>query len=304
MDTEQARTFLMVIATGNFVAAAERLHVSQSTVSARIHALEGFLRCRLFVRNKSGAALTPAGQRFQRHATTLVQTVEHARQDAGLPGGMTDSIVIGARIGLWEQFLLDWLPLMRSASPDVSIRAESALEPELVQGLIERRIDIGIMYTPQSRPGLRIEELFEERLILVSTRPDAPPEPGPDYVYVDWGPEFYNRHSASFPDFRGTLLTVNIGWLGLQHVLSRGGAGYFPARVVKSRIEAGHLHAVAGAPEFRMPAYAASVREREDATLAQALALIHEVATRTKAGDLDDGRPSPVRLSTGAGVRP
>lgn len=282
MDTEQARTFLAVIATGNFVAAAERLHVSQSTVSARIQSLEEFLRCRLFIRNKSGASLTPAGRRFQRHAATLVRTVEHARHDIGLPGGVSDSITIGARIGLWEQFLLSWLPLMQRSSPDVSIRAESGLEPELIQGLIERRIDIGIMYTPQSRPGLRIEELFEERLILVSTHPEALPEPGPGYVYVDWGPEFYNRHNASFPEFRGALLSVNIGWLGLQHVLAFGGSGYFPARTVKSQIEAGRLHAIAGAPEFRMPAYVVSVRERDDETLAAALELIHDVAVRAK----------------------
>ncbi|MCX7321653.1 MAG: LysR family transcriptional regulator [Hyphomicrobiales bacterium] len=282
MDTEQARTFLTIIASGNFVAAADRLHVSQSTVSARIQALEDFLRCRLFVRNKAGATLTPAGRRFQRHATSLVQTVEHARQDIGLPGGVLGNIVIGARIGLWEHFLLRWLPLMQSSRPDLSIRAESALEPELIQGLIERRIDIGIMYTPQNRPGLRIEELFEDRLILVSTDPHGPSEPGPGYVYVDWGPEFYNRHSALFPDFKGALLTANIGWLGLQYVLAEGGSGYFPARVVRSQIAAGHVHAISGAPEFLMPAYVASVREREDATLAQALTLLHALAAATK----------------------
>jgi len=40
VNTELARTFLTVVAAGNFVAAAERLHVTQSTVSARIRALE------------------------------------------------------------------------------------------------------------------------------------------------------------------------------------------------------------------------------------------------------------------------
>jgi len=62
--------------------------------------------------------------------------------------------------------LLRWLPLMQAEQPDISIRAESALEPELMQGLVEGRIDIGVMYTPQSRPGLKVEQLFEEQLIL------------------------------------------------------------------------------------------------------------------------------------------
>ena len=59
MDTELARTFLMVAATGNFVAAASRLHVTQSTVSARIHTLETTLGARLFQRGRNGAELTP-----------------------------------------------------------------------------------------------------------------------------------------------------------------------------------------------------------------------------------------------------
>ena len=75
MDTELARTFLAVIGTGSFVAAAERIHVTQSTVSARIRTLEDQLGTPLFTRNKAGAALTDAGRRFQKHAALLVRTV-------------------------------------------------------------------------------------------------------------------------------------------------------------------------------------------------------------------------------------
>ena len=70
METELARTFLTVIAAGNFIGAAERLHVTQSTVSARIHRLEEQLGCSLFVRNKAGTRLTPAGRRQLRAEIT------------------------------------------------------------------------------------------------------------------------------------------------------------------------------------------------------------------------------------------
>jgi len=62
VDTELARTFLTVVTAGNFITAAERLHVSQSTVSTRIHTLEEQLGCTLFVRNKAGTTLTAAGR--------------------------------------------------------------------------------------------------------------------------------------------------------------------------------------------------------------------------------------------------
>jgi LysR family transcriptional regulator, flagellar master operon regulator len=255
MDTELARTFLSVIAAGNFIGAAERLHVTQSTVSARIHALEKELGCRLFVRNKAGAALTPAGQQFQKHAGTLVRTVEQARHDVGVPRGFRAALTIGGRFGLWESLLLKWLPIMRKAAPDVSVRAEIGMDAELMQGLVEGRLDVAVMYTPQSRPGLRVESLLTENLILVSSDRARAAQLGPGYVHVDWGPEFYARHNASFPEFLGPALSANIGWLALQHILGNGGSGYFPERLVRPHLAHGRLFRVPRAPEFSLPAY-------------------------------------------------
>ncbi|MCP1741231.1 DNA-binding transcriptional LysR family regulator [Bradyrhizobium japonicum] len=203
MDTELARTFLTVVATGNFITAADRLHVSQSTVSTRIHSLEELLGCTLFVRNKAGATLTVAGRQFQRHASTLVRTVEQARHDVGLPKGFSGALVVGGRIGLWEEFLLLWVPRMQEANPQISIRAESALEPELMQGLVEGRIDIGVMYTPQSRPGLKVELLIEEQLVLVSTNPRSDPERRMATSMSTGGPNSTPAIAPSFPISRG-----------------------------------------------------------------------------------------------------
>jgi DNA-binding transcriptional LysR family regulator len=265
MDTELARTFLTVVGAGNFISAADRLHVTQSTVSARIHALEEQLGCTLFIRNKAGTTLTPAGRQFQKHAATLVRTLEYARHDVGVARGFRAALTVGGRFGLWEQFLLRWLPLMQAAAPDVSVRAEVGMETELMQSLVEGRLDIGVMYTPESRPGLKVELLYEERLVLVSTDPRQGDQPGAGYVYVDWGPEFYARHSASFPDFFGTALTVNIGWIGLHHILENGGSGYFPLRLVNPYLATRRLTHLAGAPEFSQPAYLVySAEGRED----------------------------------------
>ncbi len=278
MDTELARTFLTVVEAGNFISAAERLHVSQSTVSTRIHTLESLLSCILFVRNKAGTTLTPAGRQFQKHATALVRTVAQARHDIGIPDGFSGTLVIGGRIGLWEEFLLHWLPLMQKASPAISIRAESGLEPEIMQGLIEGRIDIGVMYTPQSRPGLKVEQLFDERLVMVSTSAKNAPEPQAGYVYVDWGPEFYARHSACFPSFGSPSLTANIGWLGLQHLMKNGGSGYFPMRIVLPHLAAKRLHIVTRAPEFSVPAYVVYPGDSEREVIASAIDIIHRLA--------------------------
>src|SRR6218665_3924149 len=71
MDIALAKTFLEIASTGSFVAAAGRLNIPQPAGSRRVKALEDQLGRRLFVRNKSGARLTPAGERFVRHAASL-----------------------------------------------------------------------------------------------------------------------------------------------------------------------------------------------------------------------------------------
>ncbi len=280
MNTELARTFLAVVAAGNFVAAAGRLHVTQSTVSARIHALEEQLGCSQFVRNKAGTRLTPAGRQFQKHAAVLVRTVERARQDVGIAGGYQGTLTVGGRFGLWEGLLLECLPLLRETAPEISLRAEVGFEEDLMHGLVEGRVNIAVMYTPQSLPGLTVERLLEERLVLVSTVEKGAPEPAAGYVYIDWGAEFYAQHSVHFPDYAGAGVLANIGWLGLQHVLQSGGSGYFPLRLVAPHLASGSLHRREAAPEFRLPAYAVYPNEPRPA-LDLALAALRRIAAGT-----------------------
>lgn len=278
MDTELARTFLAVVTAGNFVSAAERLHVTQSTVSARIQTLEAALGRKLFVRNKGGTTLTAAGRQFQKHAATLVRTVEQARHDVGVGERFRGAVTIGARFGLWEQFLLPLLPALLRDAPDISVRAEIGLERELMLGLIEGHLDIGVMYTPESRPGLAVEHLFDERLVLASTDGKGKASPGPGYVYIDWGPEFFARHNASFPAFQGSALTANIGWLGLEHVLQNGGSGYFPLRLVRPHLPRRKLSILPGAPEFDLSAYLVYPSNADTRVVGGALAAIRRAA--------------------------
>jgi DNA-binding transcriptional LysR family regulator len=269
----------MVVTAGSFIAAAERLHVSQSTVSARVRALEEDLGSQLFVRNRAGAVLTAAGRQFHRHAATLVRTVEAARHDMGVPTGFRQSLAIGARFALWPQLLLGWMRRFRDEAPDTAVRAQVGFEDDLMLGLVEGNLHIALMYTPQSRAGLEVEPLLEERLVLVGTEPDLPPRPGPGYVFVDWGEAFRSGHSVAFPEFAGAAITASIGWQGLEYILTNGGYGYFPLRLVREGIAAGSLHRLA-APEFPMPAYLVYPRDRDRDLLDPALAGIRTAAAR------------------------
>lgn len=279
MDTELARTFLTVVSAGNFVKAAERLFVTQSAVSARIQSLEQQLGCRLFVRNKAGAFLTAEGQLFQKYAVSLLRTVERAHQAVGVPHGYRASLTIGGRFALWDDLLLPWLSAMRRAAPDIALRTEIGFEDELMLGLVEGGIDIGVMYTPQSRPGLTVEPLLVEELVLVSTdQIDDVSSALENYVHVDWGPEFMARHAAQFPDFSGFGLTTNVGWIGIKYLLMQGGSGYFPLRTVNKHLADNQLYRVEAAPAFQLPAYLVYPSSPESGLLDTALTEIRELA--------------------------
>ena len=86
MNLNELRTFLEVIETGSLVAASQRLNVTQSTVTARISALEEEVGQKLLHRYKSGAELTSAGFKFRRYAEVMVHGARVALADGTLLG--------------------------------------------------------------------------------------------------------------------------------------------------------------------------------------------------------------------------
>ena len=283
MDITLARTFIAIVATGSFLRASEQLHVTQTAVSARVRNLESFLGRQLFVRNKSGAALTSAGEHFLRYAPTLIQVWERARHQVAVPSGRRALVTLGCEISLWDPLLLDWLLWMRRAEPHMALRTEVGPPDTLIRQVSEGIIDIAIVYAPQQRPGLRIELLIEEKLVLVTTkRRSSPPRPQ-DYVYVDWGPEFAAQHDLAFPGLSSSAVFSGLGPLGRAYLLKAGGSGYCRLSAVREHLESGRMRRVSGAPEFLYPAYAVYSGNADDKVVAPALAGLRHVVASTVA---------------------
>ncbi|MEO5695453.1 MAG: LysR family transcriptional regulator, partial [Usitatibacter sp.] len=146
MDITLARTFLEIVDRGNFMRAAERLHVTQTAVSARVRTLEGLLGRALFVRNKSGATLTGAGENFVRHARTLVQVWERARHQVAIPAGKRALVTVGCEVSLWDPLLLDWLLWMRRSAPQLALRTEVGVAGSLLDQVAHGTLDIAVAY--------------------------------------------------------------------------------------------------------------------------------------------------------------
>ena len=255
MDVQLIRTFLEVIASGSFLHAAERLNVTQSAVSLRVKRLEEGLGRNLFIRAKSGIELTPGGLRFERHARLMAKLWEEAKYDVSLPSEFDDLLSIGCQYSLWPKLGGRWLRRLEAAEPSVAFRVETARPEHLMHLLIQGLIDVGILYSPQMRPGLSVDRLLDDTLILVSTDPDHGQDLDHRYVFIDWGPEFATAHAFQYPKFQAARTTLGIGPMALNFIVDQNRAAYFPTRVVKPYIDEGKLHIVSKAPVFPFPAY-------------------------------------------------
>src|SRR5688572_29867784 len=256
MDIDRARTFLEIIHTGSFLKAADRLHVTQTTVSARIRTLEESLGNRLFVRSRNGVTLTAAGREFERYAQSFVQVWERARQQLSVPPGRTSVVALGGELSLWNPVLLDWLVWMKKRHPEIGIRANVGVPDQLIEQLRTGVLDIAVLYAPPLLPGFRIELVEEEELVLVRTPEHHEDGHQPDYVHVDWGPQFAAAHGFASATAEAPGLAVGLGPLGLSYILRAGGMGYFRRGAVKPHLEKAELKLVVNAPRYTYPAYA------------------------------------------------
>lgn len=266
MDLDLAQTFLAIVAGGSFARAAERLHVTQAAVSARVQALESELGHRLFVRNKSGARLTTAGREFLPFATQLMQVWERACQQVAMRPGREAVLSLGGEFSLWSALLLNWVITLRRERPAVALRTYVDNASHLLERVQTGSLDIAVMYTPHHRPGVEIAHLIEEELIAVTTSADRKIVPD-EYVFVDWGPDFAAQHDRAFPGLKDAGLTVGLGPLALRYILVVGGTGYFRTRAVRTYLKSGELKRVPATPKFSYSAYAAYSSQADSALL-------------------------------------
>ncbi|MCW1245512.1 LysR family transcriptional regulator [Pseudomonas sp. SAICEU22] len=272
MDIDLARTFLEIVRHGSLAAAAEKLHVTQTAITARVQKLESQLGCALFVRNRAGARLTADGEAFVVYANQLVQTWEAARRDLPLPEGYRNVLHLGGEVSLCNPLMLAWAGELRRKIPGHALRMDIRDGEKLLQQLELGLLDAAVVYQPEYWPRLQVEQLLEEKLILVrlATRPEP-------YVYIDWSADFRRQHDTALPDKAKAAVTFNLGPLALQYILENGGSGYFRTRVVQSYLDSGILERVPKAPEFNYPTYLVYSRDRDSAALQQAFEVLREI---------------------------
>ncbi len=284
MDLALLRTFLQVAETGSFVAASERLFVTQSAVSLRIQRLEDQLGQPLFQRSKTGAELTPHGREFQGYAVAMVRTWEEARQHVGVPAGFARTLTVGAQVTLWPRIGFRWIDALRAAMPDLGLRAEMGAPDELTRAMTEGVMQAMLTHTPRLRPGLSAERVIEDELVLVAPWEGARPEDlRGRYVQVDWGAEFLAFQAQHLPALSAPALDLAVGTLATPFVLEHAMAAFLPAAHVKRHVDAGRLWLVEGVARFSYPVWAVWRDDLDEDLARMADRVLRDVAAETRA---------------------
>jgi DNA-binding transcriptional LysR family regulator len=168
----QLHYFVAVAETRHFTRAAERVHVSQPSLSQQIRALENELGATLFSRARGNVALTEAGEALLPPALRILADAETARHEVQEVVQLRRGRVrLGAPPSLCTGLLPEVLRAYHDRHPGIELLIEESGSHDLVRALARGALDLALVVLPlpSSSPALRTVELLQEDLVVVSS---------------------------------------------------------------------------------------------------------------------------------------
>ena len=167
MEFSDLNLFATIARHGNITKAAQRLNTVQSNVTTRLRLLEEELGVPLFQRHHQGVTLTRAGHDllpFAYQAEALIQNAKDAVADGKAHGAL--------RLGAMETTAAARMPSLLKAyaprHPDVDIAVETGTTRNLIQAVLEYRLDGAFVAGPVEHDDLQTTVSFVEELVIVS----------------------------------------------------------------------------------------------------------------------------------------
>ncbi|WOX20724.1 LysR family transcriptional regulator [Streptomyces solicathayae] len=179
MQFQQLQYFVAVAETRHFTRAAERVHVSQPSLSQQIKALEKELGAELFSRARGNIALTDAGEALLPLARRILADTDTARHEVQeLVQLRRGRVRLGATPSLCTGLLPDVLRAFHDRHPGIRLLIEEGGSHDLVRQLARGALDLALVVLPlpAASPALTTVELLREDLVVVSG--SGTPTPG------------------------------------------------------------------------------------------------------------------------------
>jgi LysR family transcriptional regulator, cyn operon transcriptional activator len=168
IELRHLRYFLAVAEAAHFTRAAERLHVTQPTLSHQIRQLEGQLNLALFDRVGGRVRLTAAGELLAPYARRVMRELTEAHTALGELHGLRRGVL---RIGIVQTVNACVIPEIVSrygeAHPGIRVACTELSVEEIEAGVAAGRLDLGVSFLPPARAGLDGRQLYTEELVAV-----------------------------------------------------------------------------------------------------------------------------------------
>lgn len=248
--------FIEIASTLNISRAAERLGISQPSLSLAVKRLEDALGTDLLIRSKSGVHLTRAGQKFVSQARVLLHEWERlseaaVREETTLSG----RYVIGSHPSVALFTLPGVLPALMEAHPELELKLMHGLSRQVTDEVIGFKVDFGIVVNPVEHPDLVIKTLARDEVTLwagAGGEAEAKAEAGAGVLICD--PDLLQTQAIQKQMAkRGMIFTRTITSSSLELIASLtaegAGIGILPGRVA-TRERHLKLSAIDGAPKF------------------------------------------------------
>ncbi|UII73215.1 LysR family transcriptional regulator [Pseudomonas sp. HN11] len=160
-------TFVHVIETGSFSAAAKRLGIGQPAVSKSIAQLEARLAVRLVMRSTRGLSPTEAGQAFFERAKRAIDEANEADDAArGAGAGLSGNLRISAAVTFARMHIIPHLGPFLAQYPGLNV--DVVLDDRNLN-LVEEGIDVALRMGNMNDSSLTARKIGESRCIILGT---------------------------------------------------------------------------------------------------------------------------------------
>ncbi|RTH22183.1 LysR family transcriptional regulator [Thermus scotoductus] len=164
MTLEQMRYLVALVEERSFTRAAERVYLTQPALSVQIRKLEEELGVKLFDRRQGKP--TEVGERVAAQARRVLEEVARVKAIArGEEGVFQGPFRVGVIPTLAPYLLPRLLPRLLERYPGLEVSVEEELTPAILQGLVEGRLDAGLVGTEERAPGVQSLPLFSEEFL-------------------------------------------------------------------------------------------------------------------------------------------
>jgi LysR family transcriptional regulator, hca operon transcriptional activator len=169
MELRHLRYFVSVAEAGNLtVAAKQKLHTTQPSLSRQIRDLEEEVGAQLLTRSVRGIQLTLAGRAFLEHARLALSEVEAASEAARrVAHPSKPCFAMGFLTGHELKWMPEALRILRDELPNIDVMVSSQYSPLLADGLSKGKIDAAFLRRERGMPDLAYRVLSKEPLMVV-----------------------------------------------------------------------------------------------------------------------------------------